>query len=230
MQRIKDWMKVNPNKAAEVRATNRSFVFFRITGLDKDDEPVGAQNVPLMPGRSIAVDKTHVYGTPIYIEATLPIDSPRPVTPFRRLMIAQDTGSAIVGPARADLYFGAGAEAGKISGRFRHNARFVILVPKSLDPLARGRKMPVPDERPSEKIAKLFPQVDPLKDPSRDQPRDQKNTAPAAAPAAAAAPSSTTSAAIVKPVPLPEARPKIAPSGDARRLNVRHQQLRRRGP
>ena len=75
MQRIKDWMKVNPNKAAEVRATNRSFVFFRITGLDKDDEPVGAQNVPLMPGRSIAVDKTHVYGTPIYIEATLPIDS-----------------------------------------------------------------------------------------------------------------------------------------------------------
>ena len=79
-------------------------------------------------------------------------------------MIAQDTGSAIVGPARADLYFGAGADAGKVSGRLRHNMRFVMLVPKSLDPVARGRKMPVPDAGPSEKIAKLFPQTDPLKD------------------------------------------------------------------
>ena len=79
-------------------------------------------------------------------------------------MIAQDTGSAIVGPARADLYFGAGADAGRISGRLRHNMRFVMLVPKSLDPVARGRKMPLPDPRPSAKIAKLFPQTDPLKD------------------------------------------------------------------
>ena len=231
MQKIREWMEQNPGGADELRRQNRSYVFFREVNLSDKDEAVGAQGVPLSPGRSIAVDKAlHVYGTPFFIEGELPIESEQSKTPFRRLMIAQDTGSAIVGPARADLYFGAGAEAGKISGRFRHNARFVILVPKSLDPLARGRKMPVPDERPSEKIAKLFPQVDPLKDQSRDQPRDQKNTAPAAAPAAAAAPSSTTSAAIVKPVPLPEARPKIAPSGDARRLNVRHQQLRRRGP
>ena len=91
-------------------------MFFRITGLDTDGEPVGAQNVPLMPGRSIAVDKTHVYGTPFYIEADLPIDSARPVTPFRRLMIAQDTGSAIVGPARADLYWGAGDVRGAHRG------------------------------------------------------------------------------------------------------------------
>ena len=61
-------------------------------------------------------------------------------------MIAQDTGSAIVGPARADLYFGAGLDAGKVAGRLRHNARFVMLVPKSLDPVARGRKLPVPDD------------------------------------------------------------------------------------
>src|SRR5205823_4770721 len=87
--------------------------------------------------------------------STLRIDSERSKTPFHRLMIAQDTGSAIVGPARADLYFGAGTEAGRVSGRLRHNARFVILIPKSLDPVARGRKVPVPDERPSEKIAKL---------------------------------------------------------------------------
>ena len=72
-------------------------------------------------------------------------------------MVAQDTGSAIVGPARADIYFGAGADAGRVSGRLRNNARFIILVPKSLDPVARGSKMPLPDPRPSEKIAKLFP-------------------------------------------------------------------------
>ena len=137
----------------------------------------GAQGVPLTPGRSIAVDKAlHVYGTPFFIEGELPIESERSKTPFRRLMIAQDTGSAIVGPARADLYFGAGAEAGKVAGRLRHNARFVILVPNSLDPAARGRKMPVPDARPSEKIAKLFPQVDPLK----DQPKDQQGRREAA--------------------------------------------------
>jgi membrane-bound lytic murein transglycosylase A len=82
--------------------------------------------------------------------------------------------------------------------------RFVILVPKSLDPSARGRKMPVPDERPSGKIAKLFPQVDPLK----DQPKDQKNgTKPPEASAAA----STAQAAVVKPVPLPAARPNVKP-------------------
>ena len=149
MQRIKDWMKVNPNKAPEVRGTNRSFVFFRITGLDTEGEPAGAQNVPLMPGRSIAVDKTHVYGTPFYIEATLPIDSGRPVTPFRRLMIAQDTGSAIVGPARADLYWGAGDVAARIAGRIRHPGRFVMLLPRELDMIEAGKTMPLPLVKPA---------------------------------------------------------------------------------
>jgi len=60
--------------------------------------------VPLTPGRSIAVDRLYEYGTPFFIEANLPIEGRKPASPFRRLMIAQDTGSAIVGPARADLY------------------------------------------------------------------------------------------------------------------------------
>jgi membrane-bound lytic murein transglycosylase A len=130
-------------------------------------------------------------------------------------MIAQDTGSAIVGPARADLYFGAGLEAGKVAGRLRHNARFVILVPKSLDPVARGRKMPVPDERPSEKIAKLFPQTDPLKNaakpPEVTATTTIRPTAQAAPPTPAAAPSQAPAvqAAVTKPVPLPEPRPKV---------------------
>ena len=224
MQKIREWMEQNPEGANELRRQNKSYVFFREVQLSDKDEAVGAQGVPLTPGRSIAVDKAlHVYGTPFFIEGELPIESERSKTPFRRLMIGQDTGSAIVGPARADLYFGAGAEAGKVSGRIRHNARFVMLVPKSLDPAARGRKMPVPDDRPSEKIAKLFPQTDPLKDPSREQKGGAKppevtaatNTKtvapPATPPAAGPAQTSAIQAAAAQPVPLPEPRPIIEP-------------------
>jgi membrane-bound lytic murein transglycosylase A len=240
MQKIREWMAQNPDGANELRRQNRAYVFFREVNLSDKDEAVGAQGVPLTPGRSIAVDKAlHVYGTPFFIEGELPIESERSKTPFRRLMIAQDTGSAIVGPARADLYFGAGAEAGKVSGRLRHSARFVILIPKSLDPAARGRKMPVPDARPSEKIAKLFPQVDPLKDQKEQKPTDAsavagpkatagakgspKNAVPAAAQAA------TTPAVAATPVPLPQARPSIAPKREARRHRYRHHRHHRRG-
>jgi peptidoglycan lytic transglycosylase A len=217
MQRIREWMDQNPDGAKELRRANRSYVFFREVNLSDKDEAVGAQGVPLTPGRSIAVDKAlHVYGTPFFIEGELPIESEQSKTPFRRLMVAQDTGSAITGPARADIYYGAGADAGRVSGRFRHNMRFVILVPKSLDPLARGRKMPVPDARPSEKIAKLFPQVDPLK----DQPKDQKNStkpSDAAVPAPPQPSAVAAQATAAKAVPLPEARPIIKPGREERR-------------
>src|SRR5713226_7680376 len=214
MQKIREWMDQNPDGAKELRRQNRSYVFFREVKLSDKDEAVGAQGVPLTPGRSIAVDKAlHVYGTPFFIGGELPIESEQSKTTFHRLMIAQDTGSAIVGPARADLYFGAGADAGRVSGRLRHNMRFVILVPKSLDPVARGRKMPLPDARPSEKIARLFPQVDPLKDQQKDHKNGAKppETSAAAGPKDAAnssapagvAQASTTQTAAVKPVPLP---------------------------
>ena len=102
-----------------------------------------------MPGRSIAVDKAlHVYGTPFFIEGDLPIDAARSNTAFRRLMIAQDTGSAIVGPARADIYFGSGEEAGRIAGRVKNPARFVMLMPRALDPSEAGKAMPLPEPRP----------------------------------------------------------------------------------
>src|SRR5271169_4977966 len=218
MQKIREWMDQNPDGAKELRRQNRSYVFFREVTLSDKDEAVGAQGVPLTPGRSIAVDKSlHVYGTPFFIEGELPIESEQSKTPFRRLMVAQDTGSAITGPARADLYFGAGADAGKVSGRLRHNVRFVILVPKSLDPVARGRKMPLPDPRPSEKIARLFPQVDPL----RDRPKDQKNGTKPSDTSAVSNPKPTASAteptknaapAVTGKVPLPEARPVIKPT------------------
>jgi membrane-bound lytic murein transglycosylase A len=217
MQRIREWMDQNPDGAKELRRQNRSYVFFREVNLSDKDEAVGAQGVPLTPGRSIAVDKAlHVYGTPFFIEGELPIESEQSKTPFRRLMVAQDTGSAITGPARADIYYGAGPDAGRVSGRFRHNMRFVILVPKSLDPMARGSKMPLPDARPSEKIAKLFPQVDPLK----DQPKDQKSSAKPSDASVATPPqlsAAAAPAAAAKPVPLPEARPDIKPAREGRR-------------
>jgi len=148
VQRIRDWMAAHPDEAAKVRATNRSYVFFRVTGLSNEGESVGAQGVPLTPGRSIAVDRRHESGMPFFIEANLPIDSAKSVSAFRRLMIAQDTGSAVVGPARADLYLGAGDDAGRIAGRLRHPGRFAMLIPRELDMIAVGREMPLPVPRP----------------------------------------------------------------------------------
>src|ERR1700759_2315864 len=113
MQKIREWMEANPYDADEVRRQNRSYIFFREVPVSAKGEAGGAQGVPLTPGRSIAVDRSlHVYGTPFFIQGELPIDSATARTPFHRLMIAQDTGSAITGPARADLYFGAGHLAG----------------------------------------------------------------------------------------------------------------------
>src|SRR5206468_12483512 len=133
----------------ELRRQKKSFVFFRTVELQEHGETRGAQGVPLTPSRSLAVDKAlHVYGTPFCIGAELPIESEASTTKFRRLMIAQDTGSAIVGPARADIYFGAGEQAGRIAGRVKNPARFVMLMPRALDPVEAGKAMPLPEPRP----------------------------------------------------------------------------------
>jgi membrane-bound lytic murein transglycosylase A len=151
MQRIRAWMEANPDQARDVRRQNQSYVFFRVMALADNDEAMGAQGVPLMAGRSIAVDRArHAYGTPFYIEADLPIASEKAATAFRRLVIAQDTGSAIVGIARADIYFGAGADAARVAGRIKHPGRFVMLVPRALDPVAAASAMPLPLPRPDE--------------------------------------------------------------------------------
>lgn len=150
MERIRQWMLANPESGRELRRQNRSFIFFRVTRLSDHDEAVGAQGVPLTPGRSIAVDKAlHAYGTPFWIASHLPIADENDATPFRRLTIAQDTGSAIVGLARADIYFGAGEEAGRAAGRIRHPGRFVMLVPVEVDPAKAAEKVPLPRPRPA---------------------------------------------------------------------------------
>ena len=111
------------------------------------DGAVGGQGIPLDTRHSIAIDRRiHAYGTPFYITGELPTGAEGAVEPFHRLTIAQDTGSAIVGPARADIFFGAGAEAGSISGRIQHPGTFVILLPRALDPARR--KVPRPPMKP----------------------------------------------------------------------------------
>jgi len=256
MQKIREYMEQSPDAAKELRRQNRSYVFFREVKLAAEDEAVGAQGVPLTAGRSIAVDKSlHVYGTPFFIEGNLPIETETSNTPFRRLMIAQDTGSAIIGPARADIYFGAGADAGRVAGRLKNPARFVMLLPNSLDPVSRGRTMPLPEDRPSATIAKLFPQKEipkePVKEPVKDAPKEAAKEAPKDTskespknqtkdqPAAVQAPVApvpappAASAAAAQAVPLPEARPKAAPDAatlktDAPRRSRHHRRTRHR--
>jgi membrane-bound lytic murein transglycosylase A len=185
MQRIREWMEANPDAAKEVRRQNKSYVFFRITNLATEDEAVGAQGVPLVPGRSIAVDHAlHVYGTPFFIAADLPIVSEKATTKFRRLVVGQDTGSAIVGPARADIYFGAGDEAARMAGRVKNPGDFVMLLPRELDPVEAGSDMPLPPERPTSFSFSFSTMEDPTAE-EVPMPEPRPGVAPEQKPAAA---------------------------------------------
>jgi membrane-bound lytic murein transglycosylase A len=131
MDGIRAWLAAHPERQRALFDRNRSFIFFREAAVDDPTlGPVGAAQVPLSALASIAVDRElATFGVPYFIVAPdLSIDG----APFRRLMIAQDTGSAIIGPARADIYVGSGARAGAIAGRIRHGADFTVLVPPDL--------------------------------------------------------------------------------------------------
>jgi membrane-bound lytic murein transglycosylase A len=167
MDRIREWMERHPKQGEALRRRNKSYVFFRETNLPVNEEPIGAQGISLTPGRSIAVDrKLHTYGTPFFISAYLPIEGLKPDTWFKRLMVAQDTGGAIVGPARADIYFGAGDEAASVAGRLRHYGKFVMLLPKSLDPGNHedDDEVPLPRPRPASLMANAKPADAPTKE------------------------------------------------------------------
>lgn len=132
MQSIRAWFAENPGRVDEILHRNRSYIFFREAPVeDPALGPVAAAGVPLTPGRSLAVDRLlHTFATPFFIDAAT-LDA-FGAAPFRRLMIAQDTGSAIVGPARGDLFAGCGAAAGEIAGVVRHEADFYALIPRAL--------------------------------------------------------------------------------------------------
>jgi membrane-bound lytic murein transglycosylase A len=131
---LRAWLKAHPDDAPALMRRNRSYVFFaEQPDLDPDLGALAAAKVQLAPRVSLAVDRRlHTFGTPIFVDADLPLGEGGALAPFRRLMIAQDTGSAIVGPARGDVFVGLGAEAGRLAGLVRHEPRaFVVLAPRS---------------------------------------------------------------------------------------------------
>jgi membrane-bound lytic murein transglycosylase A len=125
---IKAWAAQNPQRINELLWSNPRVVFFReepLSELDAAFGPRGAQGVALTPGRSIAVDKDSIpYGTPVWLA------SPGPLAPLQKLVLAQDTGSAIVGALRADYFTGWGLEAGELAGRLRQPLRLWVLWPR----------------------------------------------------------------------------------------------------
>src|SRR5271169_2795395 len=131
---LKGWLRANgqnPGQAGRnLMQRNRSYVFFKLEeSFNPDEGPTGGAGVALTKLRSIAIDRAlWPYGAPFWIDANLPWRDAAP-SPFRRLMIAQDTGSAILGPARADIFFGSGEEAGLRAGAIRDEAIFVVLLP-----------------------------------------------------------------------------------------------------
>ncbi|MBK3745771.1 murein transglycosylase A [Paraburkholderia aspalathi] len=132
MQSIRGWLRDHPDQVDALLRQNRSYIFFREAPVDNvDDGPVAAAKVALTGGRSIAVDRLlHTFGTPFFIDA--PDLQAFGGDGFHRLMIAQDTGTAIVGRARGDLFAGSGDAAGEIAGIIRHQADFYALVPRQL--------------------------------------------------------------------------------------------------
>jgi membrane-bound lytic murein transglycosylase A len=124
---LKVWLSADAARGRKVMQENRSFVFFRELA-HEDDGPLGANEIPLSPGRSLAVDTAfHAIGTPVFV--TAPELRPWQADErFARLMIAQDVGSAIRGPERGDIYFGSGSKAGRLAGTTKHAGTFVVLL------------------------------------------------------------------------------------------------------
>ncbi|MGI9450179.1 MAG: murein transglycosylase A [Geminicoccaceae bacterium] len=131
LQSIRDWLIANPGQADDIMSRNKSYIFFQEnTELDSTEGPLGAQNVPLTAGRSLAVDPRHIpLGAPLWLETTAPW--PDGELPLHRLVIAQDTGGAIKGPIRGDVFWGAGKQAEVVAGHMKSQGRFFVLVPRA---------------------------------------------------------------------------------------------------
>ncbi len=120
MQAIRGWLAAHPDEADEVMNTNESYVFFKDLGAEG---PTGGEGVALTPVRSLAVDHSKIpYGVPVWVD----IESPR----LQRLMIAQDTGGAIRGAVRGDVFWGYGEQAEKLAGPMKSPGRYWLLLPR----------------------------------------------------------------------------------------------------
>jgi membrane-bound lytic murein transglycosylase A len=134
-QSIRDWLVTHPEQAQEIMNTNASYVFFAEKPIgDPNLGAVGAQGVPLTPEASLAVDRSiHALGVPIWLESTAPTaDSDIEERPFDALVVAQDTGGAIKGVIRGDVYWGYGNTAGIVAGKMKYPGRMNLLLPREL--------------------------------------------------------------------------------------------------
>lgn len=129
MQSIRDWLEHHPGQADEVMRQNQSYVFFRpVAG----EGPVGSEGVPLTAGYSLAVDRSFLpLGVPVWLQTQAPTDG-KDLKPIDRLMVTQDTGGAIKGPVRGDIFWGTGDAAGEVAGHMASQGRYFILMPKAL--------------------------------------------------------------------------------------------------
>jgi membrane-bound lytic murein transglycosylase A len=142
MQGIRDWGRRHPDRLPQLLDENPSYVFFREvtpsapgTLEARIDGPIGSLGVPLLAGRTIAVDARALpLGAPVFLATTEPLSD----APLHRLVMAQDTGGAIRGAVRADFFWGFGDEAGSLAGRMRQSGRMWLLWPKGV---------PLPDDR-----------------------------------------------------------------------------------
>jgi membrane-bound lytic murein transglycosylase A len=131
MGALKQWLKADPERGKKVMWQNASYVFFRELSGPEAKGPLGAMNAQLTAGRSLAIDPAHhALGLPVYVTAAGMTHVNKAIG-LRRLMVAQDVGSAIKGPERGDVYFGSGDAAGRLAGVTKHPAKFIVLLPKA---------------------------------------------------------------------------------------------------
>lgn len=128
---IRDWLRAHPAAGSALMNKNESYVFLRVV---EGEGPIGAQGVPLSPGRSLAVDRAFMsLGMPVWLDTTDPL---RDNVPMRLLVVAQDTGSAIKGPVRGDVFWGFGEEAARRAGHMKQRGQYYLLLPKAAERFA----------------------------------------------------------------------------------------------
>lgn len=137
MQTIRAWLATHPDAVRPLLRQNDSYIFFKALGADIAMGPPGAEGTSLTPQRSLAVDRSaHPLGSLLWLDTTVPIPHRDGVQPFRHLMVAQDTGTAIRGDQRGDVFWGPGADAAEIAGRMKQPGRLIALLPRRIAPNA----------------------------------------------------------------------------------------------
>jgi len=138
---VREWLKSHPDEAAKYMNLNTRYIFFRkLDPSETEDGPVGASNVSLTPGRSLAVDPRFIpMGAPLWLDTKDPDE-----TALQRLVVAQDTGAAITGPVRGDYFWGPGEDAFMKAARMKSTGGYVVFVPKA--PASLSSPVPPPVE------------------------------------------------------------------------------------